>query len=185
MSNLEKLVAEIRSVSKSAPSLSKWLIQAELELVAWDIFPSDMFEEILCLITSETFAALEWSWTFLHFIQNNYDLLGGEQKAKVVEALVNKYSVAGNWMGAFVSSEILGVYYADNNLGVNILKGIANTAHSSLIVCIPHALEIIARTTHSDVIRLSALTELELLRDSSNEHVREEADISIRKIHAD
>jgi hypothetical protein len=182
MSNLEKLVAEIHTAIDSAQSLSNWLIQAELELVTWDIFPADMFEEILYFIMSKTFVTREWSWTLLHFLQNNYELLSSEQKARMVEALVKRYSVLEHWMAAFVSSEILGIYYADDDLGVSILRGIANIAPRSLGACIPHGLETIARATHSDVIRVNAVTELERLRDSSDEHVRDEADISIRKI---
>ena len=91
---------------------------------------------------------------------------------------VDKYQ---NWMGAFVTSEILGERYADE-MALNAMEQLAGSARLPARAAIPHGLETLAKTTDREALRESAIKRLRELEKSDSEEVRQEAAISLNKL---
>jgi hypothetical protein len=84
-------------------------------------------------------------------------------------------------MGAFVTSELLGERYADENA----LKALADLGRSARLparAAVPHGLETLAKTTPHESLRRIAVDRLQELQRSQSEEVRKEALISLKKL---
>jgi hypothetical protein len=87
----------------------------------------------------------------------------------------------GDWMGAFVTSEILGEHYADEAT-LAILPNLGKSARLPARAAVPHDLETLARVTQQESVRGLAINQLQELQKNDSEEVRQEALISLKKL---
>lgn len=184
MNALDQLLAEIsgRDALRSEGTLSDWILRAELELVSWDTFPPVLYETLLNFFVTNNFVLRDGSWQLLHLLQNNHDLMTSAQKEQLVLLLVEFFPKFKDWMVAFVAAEIIGSWYAGSDRDLGVFEELLAKTQLEIVPCIPHAIETVARETHSEVVRSQAVKLLEALTAHPVELVRREAAISLEKV---
>jgi hypothetical protein len=185
MRNLETILNEIRLCkapddNKKLPALFTELDSAALDE---DKLPTSFFQGLLELQQDKDFRSLDNSWTILYFLNSNWDQITPQQREELRTVLNEAFDKYRNWMGAFVTSELLGERYADEDA----LKALADLGESAGLparAAVPHGLEALAKTTADESLRKRAIERLQKLQKSQFEEVREEALISLKKLGA-
>ena len=183
MRDLEAILEEIRLCKAPGdngklPALFTALDSAALDQ---DKLPGVFFQGVLELQRDKDFRSLDNSWTILYFLNNNWDQLTSKQREELRSVLNEGFDKYQNWMGAFVTSELLGERYADENA----LKALADLGKSASLparAAVPHGLEMLAKTTPDESLRTVAIDRLRELQKSQFEEVRNEALISLKKL---
>jgi hypothetical protein len=178
-SALERLSASNRSRDDEAVAeVLKGLEFTTMEAGKW---PAGFFNELKEFLKDQSFLSLKNSWNLLYFINNNWEYLSPSDQQQLRRVLTTAFDKFGDWMGAFITSEILGEHYADEAT-LSALAELAKTARLPARAAIPHALETLARTTQHESLRGSAIQQLYGLQKSDSEEVRQEALISLKKL---
>src|SRR6266404_8986989 len=117
MRNLETILEEVRLCKTSADNekLPPLFTELETAVLNDDKWPSNFFQGIVELQRDKDFRSLDNSWTILYFLNNNWDQLTSQQREELRSVLNEGFDKYQNWMGAFVTSELLGERYADKN----------------------------------------------------------------------
>jgi|SRR5208337_1283385 len=183
MRNLETILDEIRLCKTSADNENLPTLFTELESAALndDKWPSNFFHGIVELQRDQEFRRLDNSWTILYFLNNNWGQLTSQQHEELRSVLTEGFDKYQNWMGAFVTSELLGERYADEN-ALKALADLGKSARLPARAAVPHGLETLAKATPYESLRFSAIDRLRELQKSDSEQVREEALISLTKL---
>lgn len=183
MRNVETVLKDIRLCK--APSdnekLSALFTELDSAVLHEDKFPDTFFQAILELQREQDFRRLDNSWTLLYFLNNNWDQLTSEQREELRSVLREGFDKYQNWMGAFVTSEILGERYADKD-ALETLVRLGKGASLPPRAAVPHGLETLAKKTPHESLRRRAIAELQELQKSESEEVRNEASISLKKL---
>jgi hypothetical protein len=169
--------------SGDASALPKFLSHLDIALLM-DMckeWPNSFFDGLLSLLEDPKFLALEESWNLLDFLNGNWDVLCEEQRERLRPILAAAFDEYGNWMGAFLTAEILGEHYTDEET-LAVLKSLSRTAKLPARPLVPHGLVYLARATADERLRSSAVEQLRHLSRSENEEVREEAIIGLRDL---
>lgn len=172
---LERCTAE-----KDGRSIARLAIELEVSSIEDDLTYS-VVREICTLLQNPDFLTLEDSWLVLKFLYDNAGSLDSPSQLllrKVAEESFDKFS---NWMGAFVSAEILGEFFADD-AALSVLIGLSRSARSPTRALVPHGLERLAKVTPDTELRRTAQEALEKLAADSDEQVRREAALSINAL---
>lgn len=183
MRNLETILNEIRMCkapddNEKLPALFTELDSAALDE---DKLPASFFQGVLELQQDKDFRSLDNSWTILYFLNSNWDQVTSQQREELRSVLNEGFDKYQNWMGAFVTSELLGERYADENA----LKALADLGRSARLparAAVPHGLETLAKTTSNETLRRLAVDRLQELQKSQYEEVRKEALSSLKKL---
>src|SRR5580704_12346761 len=183
MRNLETILGEIRSCKSpddngKLPDLFTELDSAALDE---DKLPGSFFGGVLELQRDRDFRRLDNSWTILYFLNNNWDRLTYQQREELRGVLNEGFDKYQNWMGGFVTSELLGERYADKN-ALNALADLGKSARLPARAAVPHGLEALAKATPDESLRRVAIDRLQELQKSEYEEVRNEALISLKKL---
>lgn len=183
MRNLEAILGEIRLCrtpddNGKLPDLFTELDSAALDE---DKLPESFFRGILELQRDKDFRRLDNSWTILYFLNNNWGQLTSQQREELRSVLNEGFDKYQNWMGAFVTSELLGERYADKN-ALKALSNLGKSARLPARAAVPHGLEALAKTTHDESLHGAAIDRLQELQKSEFEEVRNEALISLKKL---
>jgi len=183
MRNLETILGEIRLCKAPDDNGKLPALFTELDSAALDHdkLPGSFFQGVLELQRDKDFRSLDNSWTILYFLNNNWGQLTSQQREELRSVLNEGFDKYQNWMGAFVTSELLGERYADENA----LKALANLGGSARLparAAVPHGLEALAKTTPDESLRRVAIDRLQELQKSEFEEVRNEALISLKKL---
>lgn len=186
MGNFDRILAEIRMCKTVSDDTKLPTLFSQLDSVALDedAIPERSFGEIVELQRQAEFRQLENSWMILHFLNNNWDQLAPEQREQLRGVISDGFDKYRNWMGAFVTSELLGERYADEN-ALKALTELGQNARLPARAAIPHGFEVLAKATQDAGIRERAIAELKQLRQSQFEDVRKEALISLNKLGQD
>jgi hypothetical protein len=80
-----------------------------------DRWPSNFFQGIVELQRDQDFLRLDNSWNLLYFLNNNWEQLSPEQRDELRVVLNEGFDKYQNWMGVFITSELLGERYADDD----------------------------------------------------------------------
>jgi hypothetical protein len=166
---------------KNDDAVAKIFMDLELATVENGGWPVGFFDELERLLRDQNFLDLTNSWNLLYFINNNWEQLSEQQRERLRQILADAFDQYGDWMGAFVTSEILGEHYADEPT-LATLANLSKTARLPARAAIPHALETLAKTTHHESLRGLAIRQLQELQKSDSEQVRQEALISLKKL---
>jgi len=183
MRNSETILEEI-SLSKTSadneklPALFTELETAVLEEDKWS---SSFFQGIVRLQQDQDFRRLDNSWTLLHFLNNNWEQLSAEQRDELRTVLNEGFDKYQNWMGAFVTSELLGERYADKG-ALATFTDLGKSARLPARAAVPHGLETLAKATPHESLRSLAIDRLRELQKSDSDQVRQEASISLTKL---
>jgi hypothetical protein len=183
MRNLQTILEEIRlckvpSDDKKLPALFTELDSAVLDE---DKLPASFFQGVLDLLRDKDFRNLDSSWTLLYFLNSNWDQLIPQQREELRGVLNEGFDKYQNWMGAFVTSELLGERYADER-ALDALADLGKSARLPARAAVPHGLETLAKTTPHESLRKLAINRLQELQNSQSEEVQKEALISLKKL---
>jgi hypothetical protein len=178
-SALERLRASNRSRDDEA--VAEVLKGLELTTVEAGEWPVGFFDKLKELLEDESFLSLKNSWNLLYFINNNWEQLSPQDQEQLRRVLAAAFDKYGDWMGAFVTSQILGEHYADEAT-LAILADLGKSARLPARAAVPHALETLAKTTQHESLRGLAIHQLQILQKSDSEEVRQEAVTSLKKL---
>jgi hypothetical protein len=183
MRNLETILEEVRLCKTSADSekLPPLFTELETAVLNDDRWPSNFFQGIVELQRDQDFLLLDNSWNLLYFLNNNWEQLSPEQRDELRVVLNEGFDKYQNWMGAFVTSELLGERYADDD-ALATLADLGKNARLPARAAVPHGLETLAKTTPNEALRRLAIDRLQELQKSQSEEVRKEALISLKKL---
>jgi len=183
MSDFSSALEELNARKNSQDNKDVSAIFDELEIltVKSEGWPSGFFEELVKLLGDELYLKLKGSWTLLYFINGNWEELSATQRQELRDPLTSAFDKYENWMGAFVTSEILGERYADEG-ALSALVKFGNCAHLPARALVPHGLETLAKTTPDQSLRKLAIDQLRELEKSQSQEVRQEAQISLKKL---
>lgn len=183
MRNLETILNEIRMCRAAGGNEKLPALFTELDLAALDEdkLLANFFQGVVELQRDNDFRSLGNSWTILYFLNSNWDQVTSEQREELRSVLNEGFDKYQNWMGAFVTSELLGERYADEN-ALKALAGLGRSARLPARAAVPHGLETLAKTTLNETLRKLAVAELQELQKSQYEEVRREASISLKKV---
>ena len=183
MRNLEAILAEIRLCKDSDDNEKLPALFTELDSAALDEdkLPASFFQGVLELQRDKDFRSLDNSWTILYFLNSNWDQLTSQQREELRGVLNEGFDKYQNWMGAFVTSELLGERYADEN-ALKVLAELGRSARIAARAAVPHGLECLAKTTSHEVLRGLAIDRLLELQQSGSDEVRQEALISLKRL---
>jgi hypothetical protein len=178
------ILEDIRSCKISGDSHSVGTLFRELDIAVWDIdkWPEDFYQALRDLQADGDFLRLDNSWTLLYFINNNWERFSPQQRRELRTVIKQGFDKYKNWMGAFVTSEMLGERYADEE-ALLALVHLGKTARLPERALVPHGLETLAMKTSSESLRDRAIKELQELKNSNSEEVRKEARISLETLH--
>jgi len=183
MRNLETILEVIRLCKTPADNekLPGLFTELETTILNDDKWPSNFFQGILELQRDHEFRRLDNSWNLLHFLNNNWEQLSPGQRNELRVVLNEGFDKYENWMGAFVTSELLGERYADED-ALATLVDLGMSARLPARAAVPHGLETLAKTTANESLRRLAIDRLQELQKSQSDEVRKEAVISLRKL---
>jgi uncharacterized membrane protein len=183
MRGLETILEEVRLCKTSADNEKLPALFTELEtaVLCDDTWPSNFFQGIVELQRDQDFRRLDNSWNLLYFLNNNWEQLSHEQRNELRVVLNEGFDKYQNWMGAFVTSELLGERYADDD-ALATLADLGKNARLPARAAVPHGLETLAKTTSDESLRRVAINRLRELQNSEFEEVRNEALISLKKL---
>jgi hypothetical protein len=167
--------------SRDEDTVVQVLTDLELRTVEAGHWPSLFFDNLIELLAEDSFTSLKNSWKLLYFINNNWEQLLPRDRASLRDVMVKVFDRYADWMGPFITCEILGEHYPDDET-LAILSELAEAANLPARAAIPHALEILVRTAPQESLRHSALSQLQRLEKSSSEDVRREAMAALKKV---
>jgi hypothetical protein len=178
-SALERLRACIHS--RNDDVVEELLMELDLATIESGEWPVGFFDGLEELLTDQNFLTLTNSWKPLYFIDNNWEQLSEQERERLKKLVVHTFDKHADWMGAFVSSEILGEHYADEST-LATLTQLANVASLPARALAPHGIEYLAKTTQQESLRTLAVRQLQELRQNDSEQVRQEALISLARL---
>jgi hypothetical protein len=184
MRDAQLVLEDIRSCANSADSegLTSLFTELETAVLNADEWPNGFYQGISEVQGNEDFLRLDNSWKLLYFLNNNWERLSAQQRRGLRNILSEGFDKYQNWMGAFVTSEILGERYADEDALATFAR-LGKIARLPARAAVPHGLETLARTTQSESLRDLAIKQLqELQKSSDSEQVRREALLSLGKL---
>lgn len=183
MRNLEAILEEIRLCKAPSDNEKLPVLFEEMDFASFDEgkFPGNFFQGVVELQRNEDFRRLDNSWTILYFLNGNWDQLTSQQREGLRGVLNEGFDKYQNWMGAFITSELLGERYADEK-ALAALTDLGKSARLPARAAVPHGLETLAKTTPDESLRRVAIDRLQELQKSEFEEVRNEALISLKKL---
>jgi hypothetical protein len=161
--------------------ISKVCIALDGATVREGAWPPGFYDGLEDVLRDQNFLSAKNSWNLLLFIQNNWASLSSPEQIRIRRVLADAFDKYGDWMGAFVTSEILGEHYADEST-LAILADLAKNARLPARAAVPHGLETLANATQQGSMRGLAINQLQGLLKSDSEEVRQEALISLKKL---
>ncbi len=145
-SALERLNAA--KFSGDNEEVTKTLRELEIKSVMAGEWPIGFFEGLVKFLKDPDFLQLKESWKIVYFINNNWERLSTQECELFRLILIAAFDKYADWMGAFLSSEILGERYADEKT-LTIFADLGISARMPARAAVPHGLEYLARTTQS------------------------------------
>lgn len=161
-------------------ALSKSLRDLNIALVVADCheFPDDFFNGLLSFLKDPRFLALKGSSHLPDFLRNSFEAVTEGQRGRLRPVLAAAFSKYQNWLGAFITAEILGEQYPDEKT-LAVFGDLSRTAKMPERALVPHGLECLARTTADKHLRASAIELLRAMTHSEISDVRMEATTSL------
>ena len=161
--------------------LSKLFMDLEFSAAGVEPWPATFLQIILALLGDRTFLQLQDSWRLIYFINNAWELLTGEQRDRLRRPLEDAFEEYRDWMGAFITAEVLGEKYGDRE-ALAALSRLGRTAKAPARALAPHGLEAVARESPNQELRDLAISELRELKDPENDEVKREAVLSLNNL---
>jgi hypothetical protein len=154
----------------------------DFELIALraDGFPPTLFEWLLERIRMPEFLAMDGSWHLLYIFDSNWELLGDEERSRLLVTLESLYSRFEDWMSCFTITELLGNRYADRR-AFEALERLGSTPSDVQRSLIPHGFEHLALGADARVAA-EALARLQAMARDPSDLVRDEVAKALRKV---
>jgi hypothetical protein len=165
----------------SNEGVSPVLQNLEILVLTSDYLPREFFVGIMNLLQDDSFLRLADSWQVARFLGNNWNQLTEEQTAELRPVLTSSFDKHKDWMGAFVTAEIIGERYADD-MALRTFSELASTTRVPALALVPHGLQTLAQTTTEPRLRVEAIQQLRQLASNSIEQVRDEAAQALQRL---
>jgi hypothetical protein len=183
MNYFSQAIQELRSVSipdydERVEDICRELGGEAMEKGGW---PASFFPQILNLLSDPKFLSVRTSWNLLLFIKKNWERLSPTEVSELKNVLVAAFDKFGDFTGPHLVSKILGEHYPDEST-LAILKILGKKASQPARELVPYAFETLAKVTHDQALRDSAIRELRTFLKDDSEAVRREAALSLNKI---
>ena len=167
-------------------SLKEFIDKVDLYLIveesqAGDLFPESVFEFILDIMDSETFLGMQGSSKLLMIFETDWVRLSAEQKQKLLIALGKSYERFKDSMSYFITSELLGQYYCNED-AFRLLRQLKKTSNVTARALIPHGFEHIAKSSADEQLRKRAVSELISMKQDPSPEVQSEAAEALAKL---
>jgi hypothetical protein len=178
-----EIFADVAAIAEGRPAASLVELFNELEIAVMmdDALPADVSERIETLLRSESYLQLAESWRLVRFLDGNWELVTEAQQQALRPWLVEAFDKFADWMGAFVTSEVLGGHYADA-AALRELTSLAAGARMPARALAAHGFGMLARTTDDASTQAAAVERLRALSQSDDDTIRIEATEALRKI---
>ena len=183
MRDLESALSDIRAIVKSrdTEALSAIILEMEVIVLTVDVLP-DMFVHGLSeILQDEASVSVNDSWKIVKFVYDSWEQLTSDQREHLRSVLIRSFDKYSDWMGAFVTVEILGERFADER-ALDDLAELATTAKLPERAAVPHGMELVAKSALDQSLRALAIKRLEDLASSSIKEVKEEALLALRHL---
>ncbi|MGC1245379.1 MAG: hypothetical protein WA865_04130 [Spirulinaceae cyanobacterium] len=145
-------------------------------------FPNKYFNLVIQFLQEKRFLTSNGSWHLLSLLYSgNWEFISGEQKTRLLPLLETSYHSFTDWMARFVTTEMLGEYYA-NEEAFNILCRLKKIEAEEKRNLIPHGFEHIVTDSHNRELEKQAYEQLLDMKSDSSENVRDEVEISLQRI---
>ncbi len=186
MRDLESALNDIRAIAKSRDTKALSAIVFEIEVIvnAVDVLPDVFVVGLSEILRDVTFLSVTDSWKVVKFFYDSWEQLTSDQCEGLRSVLISSFDKYGDWMGAFVTVEILGERFADER-ALESLAELATTAKLPERAAVPHGMELVAKTARDQRLRALAIKRLEDLASSSIEEMRDEALLALRHTRHD
>lgn len=157
-------------------ALSKFLYDLDIALAVADCheFPDDFFNGLLSFLKDPSFLALKGSSHLPDFMRKNFEDVTKEQRGRLRPVLAAAFDKYQDWLGAFITAEVLGENYPDGQT-LEVFRKLSRTAKMPERALVPHGLECLAQATTDGHLRASAIELLRGLIHSETSEVRVEA----------
>jgi len=167
-SEFETALEQLRTciISRNDDTVAKLLMDLDLATVATGEWPVGFFQGWKNSEGPELPEPDEFLESLVLY-QQQLEQLSAQEQARLRQILADAFDNYGSWMGAFVTSEILGEHYADEAT-LAILARLAKTARLPARAAVPHALETLAKTTQHEPLRGLAIRQLQELQESNS-----------------
>jgi hypothetical protein len=175
-------VAAVAS-SRSTTSLVELFNELEVAVLVDSELPPDVYEKLKALLRMESFLRLQESWRLVRFVDGNWELMGDSQRKELRPLLVQSFDKFGDWMGAFVTSEILGGRYADA-AALKELTDISERAAMPARSLAAHGFGKLVEATKDERTRGAAVDRLRSLSVNDDDAIRKEALEELRRLDA-
>jgi hypothetical protein len=176
---LENLQAAKSSHDNDA--VAKILMELEITTLEVEKWPDGLYDGLEGFLKDQEFLSLKNSWKLPYFINNNLEMLLPQERERLRWILAEAFDKYGDFMGSFLTSEILGENYADEET-LAILVELLMSANMVSRAAVPHGLEYLAKSTSSELVRTQAINQLKELQKSHSVEIRKEAITSLRKL---
>ena len=184
LQGLPELMIEVLE-KRDQQSLKEFIDKVDLYLIvdsgAEDLFPDSVFEFILKLMDSEMFLAMQSSSKLLMVLETDWVRLSPEQRQKLLVALGKSYERFKDQMSLFITSELLGQYYCNED-AFRLLRQLEKTSNVTARALIPHGFEHIAKSAADEKLRTRAVSELKSMRQDPSPKVQSEAAEALAKL---
>lgn len=147
------------------------------------LLPESCFEYILALLADERYLSLVGAWHLLTVFDLHWRFLTDQQRTDLLAALENAYEQFEDWMGCFLTTEILGKRFFDSralSILVKLRQKCVKPAARSLL---PHGFEHLARVS-DPLVAGQAKAELQGMLQDTSEEVRNEARESLLRLQS-
>jgi len=110
MRDLESALNDIRAIAKSRDTKALSAIVFEIEVIvnAVDVLPDVFVVGLSEILRDVTFLSVTDSWKVVKFFYDSWEQLTSDQCEGLRSVLISSFDKYGDWMGAFVTVEILG-----------------------------------------------------------------------------
>ena len=167
-------VLEKRDQQKLKEFIDKVDLYVIVDSGAEDLFPDSVFEFIVKLMDCEMFLAMQGSSKLLMVLETDWVRLSPEQRQKLLVALGKSYERFKDQMSLFITSELLGQYYCNED-AFGLLRQLEKTSNVAARALIPHGFEHIAKSAEDEKLRTRAVSELKSMRQDPSPEVQSEA----------
>ncbi|MGE5048920.1 MAG: hypothetical protein ACM3PC_10150 [Deltaproteobacteria bacterium] len=176
MRDLDAALGKIRTAAASRDTTALKATMVELEVIALqaDVLPDTLVDGLSALLVDEAFLRLQDSWMVVKFFYDNWMQVTNAQRERLRSVIVRSFDKHADWMGAFVSAEILGERFADERALADLTE-LARTATLEERAAVPHGFELLATTAADKGLHALALERLQILASSSIQPLRDEA----------
>jgi hypothetical protein len=144
-------------------------------------FEANLFDVIVSLFDDGRFLSSPGSYNVLKILENEWGRLTDEQRDALLPVLTDHYVKFDDFMGRFMTAELLGEYYADVR-ALNSLRIIKIRAVGAQREMIPMGFKCLVQNATDETVRNAAMSELRAMQHDEPLLVQEAAERAVSSL---